>query len=216
MKVKVVVRVANSAAVHAPGRAKEVTRRALTKPGVHGIPDIVLLQEVAPVDVRELGRLTGHDVIQYGPIGSPQAGVAIAVRHPIGQRRGRPQLVVGSRRTREGGGIRMRPLISEVITVRGSRVLRYASGHADPPRAPLANKEFMKAVRRQWGVVGGDFNHRIVGLRRILTRKVRGKGALALVVPPWVTCSKATGVEIGSDHLAVDVVLYLPRGRAKK
>lgn len=208
--VAVVVRVANCAGVSNPRMAKHVTRRALAQPGVHGVPDVILLSEVSPVDVRELGSVTGHDVLQYGLVGSEQAGVAIAVNAETGHRLGRQRLEVGSQRTSEGGGIRMRPLVSDLVSVRGSKPKRFRSTHAAPPRAPKARQRMLAAIRRLGGFIGGDLNTRLGRLRQLLTRKVRGEGVLALLVPRGIRCSAASTVEIGSDHLAVDVVVYLP------
>lgn len=202
-RVRVVVRVANCAGVTAPRRARHVARQALTKPGVHGVPDLVLLSEVSPVSVAEVARhhAAGAYVVQRGRVGSPEAGVAVVSRLPMMARRP----VTGSPATREGGGIRMRPILG----VRLGRASAW-SVHAPPARAPLARALYLARVRACRGLVGGDFNSPPRWMRGTYVRKYRGHGVLGLLIPRHWSASKATTVDIGSDHEAVDVLVRIP------
>lgn len=202
MTRRLVVRVANSAAVSAPKFAHHCTRRAITQAGYFGVPDVVLLSEVAPVNVAQVALLhaVGSEVVQYGTGGSPEAGVAIVSRLPIARRK----MAVGSARTSEGGGIRMRPLVGAKIAG-----LWFWAGHAPPPRSPVARALYLARARMTSGLIGADNNQPPDWMRSHFGRKYRGNGVLGLLVPRRLKASKAHGVDIGSDHLAVDVEVWL-------
>ena len=203
MKVRVVLRVANSAAVSARSRAAYCTRQALTKPGGYGLPDVVMFSEVSPVNVALVAyhHAVGTSVVQHGVSGSPEAGVAIASRFPLTPLRP----VLGSPATREGGGIRARPLV-------GARVgrLRVWSGHAPPPRAPIARAAYLARLYMVRGVIGLDSNREPGWMRRAFGRKWRGIGVLGLLIPRRFKPSRPWPVHIGSDHEAVDVLIKVP------
>lgn len=193
-----VVRVANCAAVSAPAHAAHCAIMAMTKAGDYGVPDVVLFSEVAPVNIAQVALLhaVGSEVIQYGTSGSPEAGVAIVSRLPIDKR----SMAVGSARTSEGGGIRMRPLVGGKIAG-----LWFWSGHAPPPRSPIARALYIARARACRGSLGADWNSDPKWMRRTSTRKYRGEGVLGLLTPRRLKVSRARTVPIGSDHLAVDV-----------
>lgn len=208
MRRRVVVRVANAAAVTRPRMARYVTRQALTRPGGHGLPDVVLFCEVAPVDVTAVSshHAPGFAVLQYGPTGSAAAGVAIASRRPIRA----PRWTIGTRATREGGGIRLRPIVTGRTFGRPFSAL-----HAPPARSPLARALFIARARATRGIVGGDFNHTRPWMRRTSLRRYVGlrDDVLGLLVPRRIRVGKAVAVDIGSDHPAFDVEMWLPTRR---
>ncbi len=198
----VVVRIANAADVSARRYAKQCVRRALTTPGRFGRPDVVLFSEVSSVDVAQIASLHARSaqVIQYGDVGSPEAGVAIVSRLPLRK----PRTVMGSPKTGEGGGIRMRPIVGGK-----TRGLSFWSIHAPPPRSPVARALFIARCRARRGVVAGDWNQTPRWMRRTSARKYRAVGVLGALIPRRFKPSKAHGVDIGSDHLAVDIRLEL-------
>lgn len=200
MRRTLTVRVANCAAVSAPQFAAHCARRALTQSGEYGVPDVVLFSEVAPVNLAQVALLhaVGVEVAQRGPGGSPEAGVAIASRLPIKKR----TMALGSPRTSEGGGIRMRPLA-------GAKTggLWVWAGHAPPPRSPIARALYIARARACRGAVGADWNQPPTWMRRTSARRYRGIGVLGLLVPVRWKASTAKPVDIGSDHPAVDVRL---------
>ena len=211
VKVRLVVRVANAAAVSNPRMAKYVTRQALAKPGVHGVPDLVLLSEVSPVSVAEIARSAGIAasayVVQRGRVGSPEAGVAVVSRLPIRPKRS----IVGSPAVR--GKVRMRPILGASI----GRLPVWAI-HAPPGRSPVARALYIARARRRGGLCGGDWNQPPRWMRRTTRRKYRGLpgDVLGLMIPRRYRASKAVGVDIGSDHPAADVVVHIPAWRLRR
>lgn len=195
---QLVVRVANCQGV-SERDPQEEAELAITKPGEYGIPDVVLLSEVSWLDAHMLAKQHGWVAVQHGERGSAEAGVAILSRitpaKPL-----RP--VIGSIATREGGGIRQRPIVGAKI---GG--LRFWSGHAPPPRSPIARAAYIARCRARRGVVGGDWNQYPTWMRRTSVRQYRGSGVLGLLVPMAWKSSAARGVAIKSDHEAVDVRL---------
>lgn len=205
-RVRVVVRVANAAAVSAPARARSVVRLALGRPGPYGLPDIVLLSEVSPVAVAEVARsyAPGVQVVQHGTPGSPEAGVAVASRLGASPKR----TIVGSLAVR--GKVRMRPILGARI---GS--LQVWAIHAPPGRAPVARALYIARARRRGGLCGGDWNHDRSFMARTSVRHYRGVGVLGLLVPRRWGVSRAANLDIGSDHDAVDVVVSVPAWRLR-
>lgn len=212
-RVPVVVRIANCQGVSERNPGNEA-RRAMTHAGPYGLPDVVLFSEVANVDLRVIGH--EWDVLQKGAVGSASAGTALATRCATARRAHQSRYVIGSPATSEGGGIRERGIVSDRVRAKGSRSIRAWSGHAPPPRAPIARARFLVTSRLLFGVFGGDLNTAAPLLRRRVTRKVRAVGVLGLLVPRWIPCSPPEPVDIGSDHMAVDVVLYLPARKKAK
>lgn len=202
MTRRLVVRVANCEGVSERDPATEA-RHALTREGAYGLPDVVLLSEVSWLDARMLAREHGWVAIQHGAKGSAEAGVAILSRiTPTVALRP----LIGSVATREGGGIRARPIV-------GARIggIRFWSGHAPPPRSPIAKAVYIARARACRGVVGADWNASPAWVRRTSLRRYRGIGVLGLLVPLRFKASTAKPVDIGSDHPAVDVVISRKR-----
>lgn len=199
----VVVRIANCEGVSERTPADEA-RLALSKPGKFGLPDVVLFSEVSWLDVGALAAKWGYDAVQYGERGSPEAGVAIALC--TFDTLSRPALAVGSRPVL---GVRMRPLVS--ARAYGAK---WTTGHAPPPRTPVARALYLARVRATGGIVGLDSNQSPAWMRRSFVRKYRGIGVLGVLVPRRWQASEAHPVDIGSDHLAVDVRLVRHGRRA--
>lgn len=213
-RVPAVVRVANCQDVAvSSSRAASNVVRALTSPGYYGLPDLVLFSEIATVDLWRVAERHGFTGLQMGSVGSPYAGVGLAVRDETAVRAHRDRLVVGSPATSAGGGIRMRPLVSDLVSVRGSKWVRVWSGHAPPPRAPLARLRYLAAVRGQQGIVGADFNLPPAEMRARYLRVYHGIGVLGLLTPARYDASIARPLDIGSDHDAADIRIHLPARR---
>lgn len=204
MTRSIVVRVANCQGVSERDPSHEAIL-AITKAGPYGVPDVVLLSEVSWANVAHIALLhaVGAEVAQLGTAGSPEAGVAIVSRLPIRKRTS----VLGSARTSEGGGIRMRPLV-------GAKTggLWFWSGHAPPPRSPIARAVYIARARACRGAVGADWNSTPRWMRRTSARQYRGIGVLGLLVPLRYKASDAKPINVGSDHAAVDIQLTR-RGR---
>lgn len=202
------IRVANCAAVSAPRQADHCAILAMTKAGEYGVPDVVLFSEVSPVNLSRLVLIhaVGAEVVQYGEAGSPEAGVGIVSRLPIVKR----STAVGSARTSEGGGIRMRPFARGKVR----RLPWLSAGHAAPPRAPVARALYLARARTLPGIVGADWNSAPRWMRQNFVRQYRGIGVLGLLVPRTWKVSVAHSVDVGSDHPAVDVRIERRRARA--
>lgn len=207
------VRIANAAAVSARNYAGTcVLRAATTGTGrPRGLPSVILFSEVSPVSVRSLLRPWGYDVIQLGKIGSPEAGVAIAYRRDIFKAE-EPTLFVGSEATSEGGGIRMRPCLTVRLWTEDDRTGLFTAGHVPPQRAREAARRYLGAFLRVGGLRGGDVNTEPGDMRKLARgAKYRAIKVLGLLVPKFIKARRATPVNIGSDHPAVDVPVLLPR-----
>lgn len=198
----VVVRVANCQGV-SERHPEDEARLALTTPGKFGLPDVVLLSEVSWLEVGQVAHEARMDHIQYGERGDPEAGVAIVTRGESGPLS--PRLHIGSRAV---PGVRMRPLVS--ARAYGAK---FTAGHAPPPRTPVARALYLARVRATGGIVGLDSNQSPAWMRRSFVRKYRGIGVLGVLVPRRWQASEASPLDIGSDHLAVDVRL-VRHGRA--
>lgn len=208
------IRIANAAAVSARNYAGTCVLRAgvtLTKRGK--LPAVILFSEVAPVRVRNLLETWGYEVIQMGERGSASAGVAIAYRRDI-FRAEEPQLFIGSAATSEGGGIRMRPGLTVRLWTRDDRTGLFTAGHTPPKRATEAAKRYMRKFLRVGGLTGGDVNTDPAEMRKLAKgRKYRAIKVLGLLVPKKIKARKPRPVDIGSDHPAVDVQVFLPKRR---
>lgn len=209
MAVRVLTRVANCQGVSERAPWDEA-RLALTKPSKHGgRPDLVFFSEIAWLDLAALARELGDwHVIQLGERGSAEAGVGLAARVPLEPL----PLIVGSRATREGaGGVRMRPLVGGVGWGTELRAV-----HAPPPDSPNAREDYMAQARRCEGVLGGDWNRDPEWMRRTSVRAYRGQGACGVLAPHDLRPGRAKTVDIDSDHLAVDVPLWIPARRVRR
>lgn len=202
--IRVRVRVANGAAVHAPRRAPAVVGRALTMEGPDGVtPDVVLLSEVATVDLVRLvplvlGREVPHDIVQWGGgHGAPESGTAVvSLLGPITHRRRE----VGYPSTAEGGGVRERSWCGAEVVGRW-----WWAGHALPGRAPVGRAAYIMRGRLLPGLLGADWNRAPGWLRKALTRAYRGSGVLGVAAwRSWRPRLVGT-VDVGGDHPAVDV-----------
>lgn len=209
-----VVRVANCASVStSAARATDTFKRALTTPGVYGLPDVVLGQEMSDVDAKTVAtQVGGWAVIQHGAVGSPDSGLAIAMRQDRATAT-EDQLLPGTPGTTEGGGIRRRPILQANLAIdRGTPQgwgARFASGHAAPGRAPKDRAAFLdvfKGLRAR--VRGGDLNVAARVAATVFRQRVFTIGVLHLVVARWIPAKGPEPVDHGSDHPGVDVVLW--------
>lgn len=197
------IRVLNAEGVSERRPQDEITAGIL-KPFAHGGEvDVWLLSEIAWADLDGIAERHGLHALHYGQRGSAEAGVGILSRHRILK----PSLLQAVMSTREGGGIRMRPIASG-----RTGGLPVSAIHAHPERAPIAQRAYMARVRLTPGIVGGDFNRDPAWMRANFKRQYRGIGVLGLLVPRKYHASEAKGVDVGSDHLAVDIQLER-RGR---
>lgn len=194
MPKRIVFRVVNAEGVSESRPQDEITA-AIVKPSVYGVVDVWLLCEIAWADLKSIADK--HDLfsLHYGERGSAEAGVGILSRRPIGE----PAILTGSRPV---PGVRMRPF----ATGRTYGV-RVTAGHAPPGRTPDARSAYLSRLRKLGGVVGLDANQRPRWMRDYYLRQYRGIGVLGLLIPLRYRASKAVGVDVGSDHDAVDVVL---------
>lgn len=196
---RIVARVANCQGV-SERRPQDEARAALTREGKYGLPDIVLLSEIAWLNLPALCDELGWHGIQHGTQGSPEGGVGIACSVPI-----EPLgLLVGSKATSEGtGGVRMRPVVGGEAWG-----IPWWALHAPPPDSPKARRAYIGAARCCSGTLGGDWNQPVANMRRTSERAYRGSGVLGILTPHALNPGKAATVNIGSDHPAVDVVLH--------
>lgn len=197
MPKRIVIRIVNAENV-SESRPQDEINAAITVPSVYGHVDVWLLCEIAWADLDRIAEAHGLHALHYGDKGSAEAGVGIMSRKPIGS----PTLLQAVMSTREGGGIRMRPICSG-----RTYGLKVSAIHAHPARAPIAQAAYMARVRLTGGICGGDFNQAPPWMRRNFTRTYRGIGVLGLISPRRYHLSEAVGVEVGSDHLAVDICI---------
>lgn len=207
--VKAMHRVVNAADVSARRRAPGVVRRAFTKRGRWARrPDVIHFSEVSSVNVARIAASYGYDVIQHGPTGDPAAGVALALRRDTVEHFPEPELRWASDAVR--GQVRARPILTAMISVRGSELYDASATHAPPDRTPAEQDDYLDDYRDTPGVIGGDHNEHPGQMRGEFSRKYRGIGVLGLLVPRRFKASQARAVRVGSDHLGIDSVLRLP------
>lgn len=195
MPAPVVVRIANAQGV-SESRPQDEINAAIVKPSTFGRVDIWLLSEIAWAELEGLAKRHGLHALHYGERGSAEAGVGILSRRPIAA----GAMRVGSARTSEGGGIRMRPLVTG-----RTFGLKVTAGHAPPARSPRARTAYLTRVRLTSGIVCADFNSTPEFMRRTSTRRYVGIGVLGALVPRRFKVSGPRAVDIGSDHPAVDL-----------
>lgn len=208
-----VIRVVNCASVSVtPYRAAKIYARALRKPGKYGLPDVVLSCELADVDAKAMGALAWQ-TFQRGPVGSPESALGISVRRSCAHLT-TPGLDVGSPATREGRGIRMRPILrARIYFDRQTPHVwsrPFAVGHAPPARAPIARARYLANFARTKAFgKAGDLNiwHRWAA-RLLGNKRVHSVGVLHLALPRWIPQTKAARIDVGSDHPAFDVTIW--------
>ena len=207
----VVVRFINGGSVSfAPVKAQRIYETALEKPGRFGRPHVVAACELADVDAKAVGG-EEWQTFQRGPVGSPESALGVAVRRSRA-RLSVPALVRGSAATREGGGIRLRPILKVAVLfdpgTPNGWACTFKIGHAPPARAPKARGDYLRrfaAVPARAGMA--DLN---IGRRwalRLLGHRVFSSGVLHVTVRRWIPTRFAT-VDVGSDHLAIDVLFW--------
>lgn len=143
--------------------------------------------------------------VQPGDLNSAESGCSIGIRKGFGEMKN-PCRVVGSPATREGGGIRERPvLLAKVVSAVGRMRFGVAAGHAPPARAPKARRRYLRVFSRARAAFkGGDLNVAKRIAARITGRRVIGGGVLWLVLPRknWKVVNWRL-VNVNGDHKAV-------------
>lgn len=203
---EVTTRTVNLASVSSgPKRVKEVLDNALK-----GDPDLVLAVECGDIRVERHVDQTKWEVFQFGSLADvSRAGCAlIAKRETV--KLSKVELNLGSP---AGEGIRPRYLLSARARFHsGTRrrwTFKVVVGHAPPGRAPLGRAKLISAMKGMWGIRGGDLNVSPASMRRLFPgNQLRSAGVLHLVLPWWMPASKAKRFNIGSDHKALEVVLF--------
>ena len=196
----VVLRVVNAQGV-SERRPHDEIEAGITRPSELGQVDVWVLSEIAWANLDRIARKHGLHALHHGTRGSAEAGVGILSRHPIRQ----PVFRVGSRAV---PGVRMRPFCTGRTA--GFPV---TAAHAPPKRTPVAQRLYLRQVRKIGGLVAGDFNQTPRQMRRRYKRRYRGVGVLGVLVPRRWKVSSARAVDVGSDHKAVDV--RVTKGRRK-
>lgn len=205
----VVVRVANCKGVSTtPAKSRAIFRRALTEPGHYGKPHIVLAMEMLKVDAEGCAsELVGWEAIQYGyPHDLARAGSVIAYNPEYVQARGR-RLVETSP---AGDGTRTRFTVRAPLAACGHQAEPFNAGHAPPDRSEGPQRRWYERSKHIDGIFGADFNDRPDFLEARYGRQVcavRGE-VLGLLAPARIPVSDTKPIDIGSDHLGQDTVLW--------
>lgn len=217
-KRPVVARVANCASVSTgPRKAAAIFRSSLTRPGRFGLPDVVLACEAADFDATLEAEKCAWEAVQFTE-SSATAGSAVAWNPEVAWPLGSAELLPG---TPAGEGIRARSLVWQRLNVHGHRA-PFVAGHAPPDRAPKNQQSFLDRLRLYRGVIGLDSNRRPREIEQMgYHREYLGVELLGVFVPRWIPTSRPRAVDVGSDHPAVDVRLWVdasnnpPRQRRK-
>ena len=202
----VVVRVANCASVSMPldhSRGNYVN--ALTKRGPYGLPHVVLAMECSDFDAELVAEFHQWEAVQYGATGSPQSGSVVAYDPE--------RVALRVRRLVEtspaGDGVRARYTVRTRLDVNGHREW-FNAGHAPPDRSQGPQAAWYRRAHQVSGILGADFNDRPDFMAPRFGRTYVGArgDVLGLLVPTRIPASTPKRVDIGSDHVAVDVVLW--------
>lgn len=212
MPKPVVVRVANCKSVSArPIVARAIYVRALTHAGPYGKPHVVLANECADFDAELLAERHGYDAAQYTR-NTATAGSVVAWDENHARELERPRLLLGSP---EGEGIQARHIVQVKLDVNGHRNY-FSSGHAPPDRAPIGQATFLDRIRRHRGILGADFNQRRDEMSGRYRRTYHGVELLGILVPRTIPTRPIRAIDIGSDHPAVDIVLWADTNKRRK
>jgi hypothetical protein len=200
----VLVRVANFQSVSAgPLKSRGIFVESLTKWGEWGTPDVVLGCEAADFRAEMLAENNGYEAAQFTE-SSATAGsvVAWSAKH---RALSEPRLIPG---TPAGEGIQARSLVQVKLAIRGHRTY-YAAGHTPPDRAANGQDTYLDRIRKVRGVVGLDSNNWPGEIEaRGYLRNYYGVALLGAFVPKRIPTSLPRAIDIGSDHKAVDLLLW--------
>jgi hypothetical protein len=182
-------------------RVAQIIRRAAQK------VDFLFLSEVANVRVAVVLGET-WDVVQFGDLGSPESGCALAVRRTRGGLSG-ARLHFGSP---EGFKLRTRWFPTAVLTVDKATPHVWedtvAAVHAPPMKNWSLWPGYMTRVARvKAGFRGGDWNKLLRAVSAVLPKRARFVHIIG-VVHRWVVPSTAPRkYDVGSDHplVVIDV-----------
>lgn len=218
----VTTRTVNLASVSSrPEKVREILANT-TYRAPAGPADLILAVECGDVTVAHEVDPAVWQVIQFGRSISNEServarsGCALLARRGV-VRLDKPRLRVGSE---AGEGIRTRYVLSARATFHKGSASAWRSrvrvGHAPPPRAPWGRKRFLDFLAALLGIRAGDYNINAAAARRwFRLANTRSAGVLHIVIPRWIRASEPLRFDVGSDHLALDVVLWPRRGDAK-
>lgn len=212
------MRVANLASVSAgPKKVASILDEAL-----HNGPDVdlLLLVECGDLTIKYEVDPAVWQVIQFGrSLSSEAERVARSGCAMIARRDAvfldRPSLELAAP---AGEGIRDRYVLKARARFHRGRVrrARVRVGHAPPPRAPRGRDRFLDVLRSMRGIRAGDLNiGREWAAELFRLSHVYSAGVIHAVVPGWLPSTFDRTLDVGSDHLALDVILWPPRGGAK-
>lgn len=198
MKTKRVIRVFNAEGASEAKPWDEVSA-AILVPSRLGVIDVWLGCELAWADLDALAARHQLHALQQGERGSAEAGVGILSRTPLR----RPRFRIGSR---AGRGVRLRGLLSG-----RTRGKKWTAGHAPPGRNPVLRAAYLAAVALVGGFVGLDANQLPEWMRQRFERRYASAPGqvLGLLVPRGVKIRHVQLVDIGSDHFALDVEVWV-------
>lgn len=213
-------RTVNMASVSArPATVRQILQATIaTEPR----PDLILATECADLTINDHVDGGVWQVIQFGRSISDEServarsGCALLARRGVVKLE-KPSLRLGAP---AGEGIRARYVLSARATFHKGRSSAWRAwvrvGHAPPPRAPIGRGRFLAALRALTGIRAGDYNVSSSTARRtFVLAKVKSVGVLHIVIPRWIRTAGPHRLDVGSDHLALDVVLWPRRGDAK-
>jgi hypothetical protein len=211
------VRVVNLASVSSrPETVREILDAVLAEQAPP--PDLILGVECADVTIRDQVDGAVWQVVQFGRSLSDEgervarSGCALLARRGV-VKLDKPRLRLGSA---AGEGIRDRYILTARATFHQGDPSSWRAwvrvGHGPPPRAPFGRGRFLDALRELTGIRGGDLNVSAETTRRLFPRpRIRSAGVLHLLTPRWIRTSTARRVNVGSDHAALDVILWPTR-----
>ena len=212
-KQPVIVRVANCKSVSAPtATATAIYRTALTKRGHYGVPHIVLAMECSDFDAELEAEKLAREAIQYGGPGDLALRGSALAFDPAHVRllTRRPPIETSP----AGDGTRSRYTVRARLNANGHREW-WNAGHTPPDRSPSEQRQWFARSKHIDGIFGADFNDRPDFLDPRYGRQVcaiRGE-VLGLLVPKRIPVSATRPVDIGSDHLGQDTVLWPAKER---
>lgn len=214
-------RTVNLASVSARPDQVRYTLHAATCSGPRAA-DLVFAVECGDLTISKALDPAVWQVVQFGRSITNEgervarSGCALIARRAV-VRLDKPKLRIGSP---AAAGIRTRYVLSARATFHkgtpsGWRQ-RVRVGHAPPPRAPWGRDRFLDALHSLFGIRAGDLNVSAeTARRRFRLWRVRSAGVLHIVIPRWIRASEARRLDVGSDHLALDVTLWPRRSDAK-
>lgn len=216
---RVVTRTANLASVSSgPRKVEEALVEALHTYRT----DLLMAVECGDITIKDHVDQGVWQVIQFGRSLSNEServarsGCALVARRSVVKLdRWRLELAAPA-----GEGIRDRYVLTARATFHRGQPeawrCRVRVGHAPPPRAPKGRERFLDVLRMMRGVRSGDLNIPAqLAVDRFKLARVWSIGVMHTIVPRWIPSDLGGVHNIGTDHLALDVILWPARGEAK-